>query len=294
MNRHPPAPGLRRHLEGWPVALWIVGIGVLSAALVVPRKVEPEQVPPPVIDRVEQRQNVELEAARAARGRAGLPLEARAVGEAFRRYGHAAGQQAAVAPQLQAQLRRLVEVAIERLGSEELLQLRALQAELFVAALRAAPGGEPARELRELGGGLLSVGLPRGWFGDTPQAASEAELGTLFRLYWSEALGLGQRHPYAPTLNEWRVYYRFLLSQPTSDGALHEQDVERKLGYVADLARHDRDYPARLARGILLYQRGAAAESARELRAHLDQQPDGRWSLRARNYLAACGAALSE
>jgi hypothetical protein len=70
--------------------------------------------------------------------------------------------------------------------------------------------------------------------------------------------------------------------------------LQRKLGYVAALAKHDHEYPAQLAQGILLYQRGAHAESAAALRAHLDRSSDGRWALRARNYLAACGAALSE
>jgi hypothetical protein len=289
-----PGPSFRRHLEGWPVASWIVFVCALSAALVVPRKVEPELIPPPVIDRPEQRRELESEVRRAERARAGLPVEVRSVGEAFRRLGRAVWERRDSTPQLEAQLQRLAGVALERHGSEKLLELRALQSELFARAVRAHSGGEPALDLQELGGTLLQIGLPRGWLGDGPTSADDPELGTLFRSYWTEALGFGERHPYAPTLNEWRVYYRFLLSQPMPDVATREQDVARKLGYVAALAKHDQDYPARLARGILLYQRGAYAESAGQLRAHLDQHADGPWTLRARNYLAACGAALSE
>lgn len=289
-----PTSSFRRHLEGWPVALWIVFVCALSAVLVVPRKVEPELIPPPVIDRPEQRRELEAEARRAERARAGLPVEVRSVGEALRRLGRATWERADAAPQLKAQLRRLAEVAVTRHGSEKLLELRALQSELFARAVRTHSGGEPALELRELGGTLLEIGLPRGWFGTGPTSAEDPELGTLFRWYWTEAVGFGQRHPYAPTLNEWRVYYRFLLSQPVGEGDVVEQDVARKLGYVAALAKHDQEYPVRLAHGILLYQRGAFAESAGQLHAHLQQHADGPWALRARNYLAACGAALSE
>jgi hypothetical protein len=132
-----------------------------------------------------------------------------------------------------------------------------------------------------------------GWFAPNPAAANRQELETLFRVYWADALEL-RRHPFAPTLNEWRVYYRFLLSRPLRAGAERDQDLQLELGYVAALARHDLDYPAHLARGVLLYQRGAVADAAAELQAHLEQHPDGPWTLRAKNYLAACGAALSE
>lgn len=294
MTRPAARRGFRRHFEGWPGALWIVCVAALSAALVVPRKVEPDLIPPPVIDRAEQRREWDTQARRAERARAGLPLEVRAVGEAFRRLGRAVWEGSATAPQLESQLQRLAEVAVERHGSERLLELRALQSELFTRAVRAHSGDEPAVELGELGGGLLVIGLPRGWFGSAPTAGDDAELGTLFRWHWADTLGFGQRHPYAPTLNEWRVYYRFLLSQPMLDSGTRDSDVQRKLGYVAALARHDRDYPALLARGILFYQGGAYAEAAAQLRGHLDQHADGRWALRARNYLAACGAALSE
>jgi hypothetical protein len=284
--------GLRRHIEGWPAALWIVLVCALSAALVVPREVEPVSVPPPVIDRTEQRRYQEEQQRRAERAGAGLPIEVRSVGEAFRAFGRAVFADTGAGPQHRAQLRRLAEVAIERHGHDKLLDLRALQAELFARALKTLSGDEPALELRELGGGLLRFGLPRGWFALSKPVGDE-ELASAFRVYWADTLGL-TRHPYLPTLNEWRVYYRFLLSVPVSEGPARDGDLQRKLGYVAALAKHDHEYPAQLAQGILLYQRGAHAESAAALRAHLDRSSDGRWALRARNYLAACGAALSE
>jgi len=282
----------QRYSEGWQVGLGVVFVCALGALLVVPRQVEPDQPPPAVIDRAEQRQQLELEQQRAAQARAGLPLDVRSVGEAFRRFGRLSAEGEATGL-IKSQLRRLAQVAIERQGGEKLLELRALQTTLFLGAISGS-GDQPAAELRELGGSFYAAGRQRGWFPPEALEADARELGTVFHVYWGEALGLGQQYPYAPTLNEWRVYYRFLLSRPLARGAERRGDVERKLGYVAALARQDRDYPAHLARGVLLYQGGAFADSAAELAAHLREHSDGPWALRAQNYLAACGAALSD
>jgi hypothetical protein len=284
--------GWARHLEGWPVGLAIVSAAALSALLVVPRQVEPDGVPPPVIDRVEQRSSEQQEASRRRLALAGLPLEVRSVGEALRHFGQASAAGQAAPELVQEQLRRLVQTALERVGDDALLNLRALQTQLFVAAM-APSDAEPSAELRELGGSLLALGRKNGWFAPSPTAADRAELETLFHVYWADALEL-RRHPFAPTLNEWRVYYRFLLSQPVRTGAERDQDLQLRLGYVAALARDDLNYPVHLARGVLLYQRGAPADAAAEFVAQLEQHPDGPWTLRVKNYLAACGAALSE
>lgn len=280
---------IRRHLEGWPLGIGVVGAATLTALLAVPRPVEPDFVPLPLIDREQQLLEVSVERARAERAKAGLPLEVRAVGEALRRFGKAAADGAALARQLSAQLRRLVDVALERHGAERLLELRALQAELFAAAI-AHGDARAERELEELGGRVYTATAERGWL-KTP--LDPRELEALFRVYWGETLGLVQKQPFAPTLNEWRVYYRFLLSRPLGEGAARKGDVQLQLSYVAALARHDQDYPAQLARGVLFYQQAAFSDAAAELRAHLERHPDGPWTLRARNHLAACGAALA-
>jgi hypothetical protein len=284
---------LARQLRGWPSALLVVAMALLSALLVVPRRVEPEWVPPPRVDRLEQRQLQAAEAQRSARARAGLPLELRAVGEAFRQLGRASSANDA-SPEL---TRR---VLLERLatarklhGDERLLELRALQTELFVDAMTASSDSEPTAERVELGGSLFNLGLKRGWFEPGPGRARRDELSTLFRVYWADVLRL-RRHPFAPTLNEWRAYYRFLLSQPNRNAEPRGHDLQLKLSYVAALVREDLDYPVHLARGVLLYQQGNLADAAAQLVAHLEQHPDGPWTLRAKNYLAACGAALSE
>lgn len=288
-----PAGGWRRHFDGWQLGLWVVGVCGLTALLVVPRNVPPVDLPLSTIDRLEQRRDRERESERAERARAGLPFDVRSVGEALRRHGRAAFADPALVPQLAGQLRRLAADAVQRQGVDRLLELRALQTELLLRALEGRPAAPPPDAV-ELAGGLLEAGLRRGWFAPPPAGADDAEIETLFRLYWGTQLGLGAHHPFAPSLNEWRVYYRFMLARPVPEGPERDADVVRKLESVAALSQHDRDYPAELARGILLYQRGAPAESARHLQAHLERFPDGPWTLRARNHLAACGALLIE
>lgn len=285
--------GLGRHLEGWPSGLAVVAMAALSAFLVVPRPVTPAWVPPPRVDRLEQRLFQEREAQRAARARAGLPLELRAVGEAFRQFGRVSSATDA-GPELarNALLTRL-EIARERHGDERLLELRALQSELFVEAVLASPDSEPTSERVELGGSLFTMGQQQGWLEPGPGRAHPDELSTLFRVYWADVLRL-RRHPFAPTLNEWRAYYRFLLSQPNRNPATRGHDLQQQLGYVAALAREDLEYPSHFARGVLLYQLGSIPQAIEQFVSHLQRHPDGRWTLRAKNYLAACGAAMSE
>jgi len=291
--RPEPARGWQRHLEGWPLGVWVVGVCALTAMLVVPRDVPPVELPLPRVDRRLEHRVAELDAQRAARGRAGLPLDVRSVGEAFRRQGRAAFSEPELVPQLLRPLRRWASEALERHGAERLLELRALQTELLLQALAPHPS-DPPREVVELAGGLLPVGLSHGWFAPPPEGADAAELTALFRVYWGTVLGLSERHPFAPSLNEWRAYYRFLLRRPILPPPARDGDLSRKLEYVAAIAQHDQDYPAHLARGIISYQRGAPAEAAMEFTAHLELYPDGPWALRARNHQAACGALLVE
>jgi hypothetical protein len=285
--------GWQRHLEGWPLGVWVVLVSVLTAMLVVPRDVPPHELPLPTLDRRLERSAAELDRARAERARAGLPLEVRSVGEAFRRQGIAALTQRELVPQLLRPLRRWADEALAHHGAEPLLELRALQTQLLLQALEERPA-EPPREVIELAGGLLDPGRARGWFAPPPEGADDGELAALFRVYWARVLGISERHPFAPSLNEWRAYYRFLLRRPIPPAPDRDGDLARKLEYVAALAQHDQDYPAHLARGILAYQRGAPADAAIELSTHLELHPDGPWTLRARNHLAACGALLIE
>lgn len=284
---------VQRHLAGWPVGLALVLSAVLSAALVVPRAVPPRDLPLPRIDRSEQRQLIETERARGAQARTtALPFEVRAVGELVRRFGALPRSQPEHLSTLAGQLREQVAQARAMHGTSPLLALRALQAELFVDAVRtpAASGGE--RAARELGGELASPSAHPSWFDDHGFRGSDAELATLFRMRWNELVGVAREQPFAPTLNEWRVYYRFKLAhserEPRTDG-----DASSLLGDLNALGLLDPEYPVELARGVALYWQGTFDEAAAAFTAHLQLHPDGAWTLRAQNHLAACGAALA-
>jgi hypothetical protein len=288
-----PPTWAQRHLAGWPVGLALVLSAFLSAALVVPRAVPPVELPLPRVERGEQRQLLEAERARSAAARVTpLPFEVRALGELVRRYGALPKNQPEHLITLGRQLREQVAEARRRHGPAPLLGLRALQGELFVQAMRqrdANGGGTGARAARELGGELASPGTHASWYGEDGFRGSDAELATLFRMRWNELAGVTREQPFAPTLNEWRAYYRFKLRYPARDAAASSALTND----LAALGLLDPDYPIDLARGVALYWQGAYDAAAGAFAAHLALHPDGPWTLRARNHLAACGAALA-
>jgi hypothetical protein len=94
-------------------------------------------------------------------------------------------------------------------------------------------------------------------------------------------------------LEQWRTYYRSLLQFPdVPTGASVRDRDEARLGYVIALARKDSQYPADLARGILLQRLGMDEAAADALMLHLAERPEGPWRLRAQNHLAAARMAV--
>ena len=61
---------VERYLAGWPAALALIGSGLLSAALLVPRAVPPRELPLPLIDRNEERRREASDAELAREARA--------------------------------------------------------------------------------------------------------------------------------------------------------------------------------------------------------------------------------
>ncbi len=284
-----PARGLRRHLEGWQAGAVAIWIGYLSAALAVPRPAEPRDLPAPEPDRSvlswEMQQQREL--ASAARAEP-LPFDVRAVGELLRRYGkQSARAKTDAAEGVLADLRQAAHRAFEREPVAKLEKLRAIQSELFLSALRSwEAGADTGAELEELGGNLLQKAQQNAWLDGRRLAMSEVERAVFFRIRWSELTGLRQRAPFVPSLDDWRVYYRFLLENPEEPRDAGAVQV-RRASYVEALVKRDPSYPALLARGILLYQAGQNEQAADLFRAHLEQSVSGEYALRARNYLLA-------
>jgi hypothetical protein len=285
----PTGRGWARLLEGWELGAITVGLVLTAALLVVPRAAKPGLFPVPLVDVQETltwRARVAELAARAERE--GLPFEARAVGDAVRRFGTALATGGDVG-----HVRRLLDerVLVVRGAGQlaALLRLQAVQARLFVRAVREhAFGQPPSAELAALGGDFVARATTNGWLGPEGCVADDDELLTLFNMRWLELTALRDEPSFRPTLAEYRRYFRFLLLHPersTNGDASEQERARRRLRYVEALAHKDTEYPLALARGTLLGQLGAAPESAQALSRHLAKSQNERWTLRARNYL---------
>lgn len=288
-----PAPprGFRRHLQGYELGLLTVGIVLTCALLASPRPSVPMTLPLPRIDRAEAERRALSERERATRTEAtGLPYEVRAVGEGIRHFGHSVNQGLDTGHDIDDLRERLANV-VAKGQSALLLDLRAVQTQYFLDALnRFEREQKPNRDLLELSADFLSHAQHNQWFGsDGRFLADEATRRVLFQLHWANLIEKRGVFPFAPTLNEWRLYYRFLLLHP--EGALESGSEDEsaanaaRVRVVNALSRKDPDYPALFAKGYLFNQLGDAEAAAASYRAHLGQHESGEYALLARNYL---------
>ncbi len=286
-------PRLARHFEGWQLGALTVGWVLTAALLAVPRAAPPGVFPVPLLDvREAAAQRARFNELSDRAERRPLPFETRAVGDGFRKLGLALAGAGEDADHQHRVVRERVGLALQAAQGPALLELRAVQARLFVTAVRAHEGSSlVSPELQALGGDFVKRAIRNGWLGPSGSGASDDELRTLFVFRWTELTGLRQQPGFAPSLGELRRYYRFLLLYPERAGATGSdldpsETMRRRLQYVEALAKRDPDYPAALARGALLGALGMAPASVAALEAHRTRRPDGEWSLRARNYLA--------
>jgi hypothetical protein len=280
-------PGLRRHLEGWPILAVLSSIALGAAALAIPRAAAPGELPLPRVDRAEQLSLDRGERERLVRAEAKpLPYIVRAAGDALRRFGEAEASSAdeATLTERRADFSAAVEAARKRYGDRPLLDLRAAQTALFVRAVARLAAGARDRDALELGGAFVTRASENGWTDarGRPDLRPD-EAGCMFRVRWTHLGGLLETRPFSPTLNEWRLYYRTLLAHsPRRAPGLD--------GYVDALVKYDPEYPELLARGIVAYWNGRFAEATEFFAQHLSRRPTGPWRLRAQNYLLAAYA----
>jgi len=258
------------------------------ALLALPRASVPHTLPLPRIDRGESRVSIATERERARRAEAaGLPFEVRAVGESVRRIGRAVARGEDTAHEHD-DMRARVKAVVDAGELPKLIELRAVQTEYFLAALDAfADTGKPNAELDELGGDFLAQASKSGWLDERRRfIGDEGVLRVLFHLRWADLLEKRGIFPFSPTLNEWRIYYRFLLEHPQRNSAerANGEDAVR-LRAAAALGRRDPDYPLDLARGYLSYALGDNDASAAAYRRYLGSREGGAYALRARNHL---------
>jgi hypothetical protein len=289
--------GWHRHLEGWQLAVVVVGSALAAAALAVPRAVRPREIPLPVIDRREEArgENGQREMVERAHG-APLPFRVRAVGEAFRQFGAAEARgDAGAAAELAREVAGRAKEARAEHGDGPLLALRAVQADLFARAVtRWSVSGQLDQDATELGGAFLKRAQQDGWITPDRRLVVEADgISIVFSMRWTKLTGLMNTRPFSPTLNEWRLYFRTLMAHPESTGQDPQLEAERLESYVTALSKRDPDYPERLARGILEYRLGHFGPASQALSEHLRGHPFGPWWLRARNYLISAQEELA-
>jgi nucleotide-binding universal stress UspA family protein len=277
-------------LEGWELGALTVGLVLAAALLAVPRAAAPGVFPVPLVDEAEARAARERLAALADRAeREGLPFETRAVGDAVRRLGVALAGGVGDPEHLDRLIGERVHAALAAGQVDALLRLRAVQARMFVLAVRQHGWrGQASSELQALGGDFPVRAVRNGWAGPDGCVASDDELQTLFTRRWTEMTRLRDDAHFKPTLGELRRYFRFLLLYPERSAGAEPPARARaslRLRYVEALARRDTEYPVALARGSLLGELSLMPQSAQALSLHLARPGSAQWNLRARNYL---------
>lgn len=233
----------------------------------------------PQVDRRAQRLVAERDRALAARWvKQSLPFDVRVVGERLRRLGGAEAR--GDARDVDGTLLRQ---AVAKLGApqqEALRGLLAVQSELFLEALlRWEATGKPDRDLRELGGSFARRARAAGLY-DRRLHLMSSERRLLFRLRWLKLTGRLEAASFAPSLNDWRAYYRLVLDHPAFFGAGSERSA------IARLRQLDAGYPADFALGVIAFSRGDYPAAAALFGDQL-ARGDGPWALRARHHRRA-------
>jgi hypothetical protein len=77
------------------------------------------------------------------------------------------------------------------------------------------------------------------------------------------------------------------MQHPDARAGDHYAAAEALEGYVAALHKHDPDYPAALAGGVVAFRKGEFDMAAELFAVHLKDHPGGPWRLRAQNYWVA-------
>ena len=282
-----------------------IAIALTGALLAVPFAVAPRDVPAPNVDEKALSAAVDREHGLAASIAASLRDELadptkgtqlydlRAFGEAFRAYGRSESTDETY-DVMHARQKLLETLARARaLGDDKVLALRGYQKELFLAELaRWENTGQSSDELNGLAGKFLATAARDGWLEGRSVAMNPTLRGIFFKRRWNEVTGLTDP-PFALLLDEERAFYAFLLEHPFVDDRHKLAAVEAcraadqwRLRKIDELGRIDPTYPYALARGVLFYRLGRYPAAAQSFRDYL-ATTNGRYALRARNYLAA-------
>lgn len=303
--------GIARHFEGWQPGLLALFLAGSSAVLAVPRSVDPHELPEPVVEpRALDRLALADERLARAAERAALDFDVRALGSAVRAYGVA--DDAGSGSALEVERKRVAQASARARphGDQALLELRAWQLRSFLRELaRWEATGEETDELRELGGGFIHMVKRTGWVDEDGRRLrmDAAVRAALFKKRWNE-LAVLRGAPFELALDESRALFRFLLRNPPREDPPGPRDAQKdaalrialaaeqyRLRKIDELGALDPTFPAQLGRGVVFYRLHRYPLAVEAFRRHLEDHPEGPFTLRAQNYLrAALGRATED
>lgn len=296
------------------LALVPLGVVVLLAALLFPRRVIPTDVPLPAVDTRELASVEAKDHEAALLARAGLSDDTRILGTEIRAWNALQTREGTMESEAVAARARLNEATAKVLTThpDEIGPLRALQLELFRDAIAELERtGQETEELHQIAGTFVKNLRSVGWADEKRILPDHTVRGALFKLAWNGTLNLTQGSLGPLSLAEQRALYAFYLSHPhPSEGKRAQLAESRKnakdreacevlraaeeaatedwrLEKVKKLGAIDPEYPTSFAMGVVLYRQGRYAASSEAFRDWLREHPDGPMALRAQNHLRA-------
>ncbi|MCH2108188.1 MAG: hypothetical protein MK135_02580 [Polyangiaceae bacterium] len=281
-----PLPGIARKplsLQTTIITMIVIAPGTFA---VTARPTTPQFLPVPLNQgKLKQRFNKDLKLARQAQAKS-LPTNIRALGEEIRRFNYSPPQQKRA--HLDA-IEALVQDALLKKRIPELLQLRALQSQLFLQALHKwQVPQEPSVELLELGGKFSLVAQQSWRTAEGKWLATDAQLTSLFHEQWARTTGLRTRKTFQLSPQEAIDHYSFLLQLPP--GFLSTLQVELaplRLSYIDQIGKNDPRYPRLFARGIVLLQANDTIGATNALEAYLKTSDHPDYEILAMNFLTS-------
>jgi hypothetical protein len=271
-----------------------VGVALLAAFLALPQGTMPDYLPlPRIAERDVDAARRDLTQRADAAFRQPLHFDVRAAGEWFRRLGKLAHHGQPISVSDRDRFRQALQGARATSGVEAIERLRAVQARLFALALAEwERSGVENADLVELGGDFLEIANDLGWTSEPRGTAgtrgstsrrrlelSSDEKLALFLVRWNDLAGY-DAHPELRLAPVWSLLaLRARLRLPIA--RLDRRDLK----LIERAARLDPSYPAALGKGLIFAREHDSENAADAFRTHLQQQPDGPYTLRARNHL---------
>lgn len=277
----------QRERSNGVVLLTTCALALVATLITYPRPTTPQVLPLP---RFDPRALAELDRREHTLGQSAmdgsLPNATRAVGEQVRRLGLRTYQRANIASTEYASLARDVRALLKAGRDQELLRLRALQAELFVQATHeSARRGSPLVGLQELGAEFAHL-LFRGWVDDQGACIlPDATLRLMFRSHFARLIGLDEHPRFRQSLQELRLYYSTLLEFPPLRGSDPTVTAQLQLRYAQSLGRVDPSFDPRPLLGVLHFRLHQYEKSIQLFEQFLRESPNAPYSHLVRGHL---------